>query len=195
MTRLSDIIQSIRPARFAEKAAARLAGVSGGLDVTLPYIQAGWGNYADGQYLVGAPRTILSGVRAQITIDGLGATTNIAFVNGMHSDVWAGNIFRPADFGEVYNVRLTFTMAQTNAGSGQYAFFEADIGTPGVPFVTAAESVNLVKGQGVATISTIATQFFCLDTFGRNGCKLYLTPSTDITFWGAALFIQRTFKP
>ena len=193
--RLSEIIRSIRPATFAEKSVARVAGVAGGVDVSLPYIQAGWINSADSQYTAAAPRLILEGVRTQITIDGLGASTNLAYANGMSSDVWSGNIFRPADVGEVYNLRLTCSIAQTNAGTGRYVSFETDIGTVGVPFIAATQSIPLLKGQGVATQITISAPFFTLATFGLNGCKLYITPSADISFWNAAIFIQRTFKP
>lgn len=193
--KLSEIINSIRPASFAEKSVTRIVGVAGGIDVTLPYLQAGWINSADSQYTVGSPRVILAGVRSQITINGLGATTNIAFANGMHSDVWSGNVFRPTAVGEAYTVRLNCLIAQTNAGVGAYVNFEADIGTPGVPFIAASESVSLLKGQGVATQLTISAPFFCLDTFGLNGAKLYITPSVDITVWNFAIFIQRTFRP
>lgn len=193
--RLSEIIQSLRPARFSDKSGAMLAGVSNGEDVKLPYIQAGWVNYADSQYTVGSPLSILAGVRTQITINGLGATTNTSFANGMHADVWSGNTFRPSDIGECYNLRLTCILTQSSSGTGHYAAFEMDIGTVGVPFIAATKTVALVKGQGVATQTTISDPFFTLDTFGRNGGKLYITPSTDITAWNFALFIQRTFKP
>ena len=193
--RLSDIIQSIRPATFAEKTGARLAGVSDGHDVTLPYPQAGWVNVADSQYTVGSPRTILSGVKTQVTINGLGAATNRVFADGMHSDVWSDNRFKPFALGEAYNLRVTCTIAQTNSGTGNYVVFDADIGTDAVPFPAASQSVPLVKGQGVATLLTISAPFFCFDTFGLNGARLFITPSTDITIWGAAIFIQRTFTP
>lgn len=193
--RLSEIIQSLRPARFSDKSGAMLAGVSNGEDVKLPYIQSGWANYADSQYTSGSPLAVAAGVKTQITINGSGSATNIAFANGMHTDVWSGNVFRPADIGECYNLRLTCTVAQATSGTGTYVTFEADIGTVGVPFIAATESVSLLKGQGVATQMTISAPFFTLDTFGRNGAKLYITPSVDITAWGFALFIQRTFKP
>lgn len=193
--RLSDIIQSIRPATFAEKTGARLAGVAGGLDVTLPYPQAGWVNIADSQYTVGAPLTVLSGVKTQLTINGLGAATTRAYADGMHSDVWSDNRFKPFALGEAYNLRVTCTIAKSTSGTGHYVVFDADIGTDVAPFLSASQSVPLVKGQGVATLLTIAAPFFCLDTFGRNGARLFITPSTDITIWGAAIFIQRTFTP
>ena len=49
--------------------------------------------------------------------------------------------------------------------------------------------------MGVADGQDVAIPFFCLDTFGRNGARLFLTPSVDITAWGFAIFIQRTFTP
>ena len=193
--RLSDTINTIRPATFAEKAATRLIGVSGGIDVTLPYPHAGWINVADSQYTSAARLTILSGIKTQLTINGLGASTNRDYADGMHSDVWSDNRFKPFALGDVYNLRLTCTMSQSNAGTGNYVIFDADIGTDAVPFLAAEQSVQLVKGQGVATLTTISAPFFCLDTFGRNGARLFLTPSTDITVWGLAIFIQRTFTP
>lgn len=193
--RLSEIIRSLRPATFAEKSSARVAGVSGGIDVSLPYIQAGWVNMADSQYTSGAPLAILSGVRTQITIDALGATTNTAYANGMHSDVWSGNRFGPSEIGECYNLRLTATVTQVQAGSGHHVTFEADIGTEEAPFIAASQSIPLNKGNGVPSLITISAPFFTLGTFGLNGARLFLTPSVNVTVHSMAIFIQRTFKP
>lgn len=189
--RLSEIIRTLRPAKFQEKAGASLCGVtSAGDDVRLPYVQAGWVNYADSQYTAGSPLSLLAGARTQITIDGLGATTSTDYANGMHSDVWAGNRFNPAAVGEAYNVRLTMTITQTTSGNGHHATFEADIG-----FVAASQSIPLIKGQDVSTIATLSAPFFCLQTFGLAGARFYITPSTDVSLHSAAVFIQRTFKP
>lgn len=193
--RLSEIIRTLRPATFSEKSSARVAGVSGGIDVSLPYLQSGWVNVADGQYTVGSPLTITAGTRTRLTINGNGAATNRAFANGMPSDVWSDDKFKPSDIGECYNLRLTCTVTQTTSGTGTYVTFEADIGTDGSPFIAATESVSLLKGQGVATQMTISAPFFTLDTFGRNGARLYLTPSVDVSVYALAIFIQRTFKP
>lgn len=193
--KLSDFIRSIRTASLAEKSGATVWGVSGGVDVLMPYPFAGWVNIADSQYTLGSPRTILAGVRAQITIDGLGATTNRTYADGLHADVFEGNRFKPAALGEAYLLRLTCTVTQTTSATGSYVSFQADIGTDAVPFISAERSIPLVKGQGVPTLLTISDPFFCLDTFGRNGARFYITPSTDITLWNTALFIQRTFRP
>lgn len=193
--RLSEIIDKLRPARFSEKTGAFLWGTSGGEDVRLPYIQAGWVNVADGQYTAEAPLTILEGVKTQITIDGLGAATNRAYANGMPSDVWSDNRFKPFDIGECYTLRLTAVITQTSSATGPFVLFEADIGTDEEQFIAAAQPVSLIKGQGNPTILTIAAPFFTLGTFGLNGARLFVTPSVDITLHGAAIFIQRTFKP
>ena len=194
--RLSGIINALRPARFADKSGARLAAVTDtGEDVTVPYMQSGWVNIADGQYTSDAPLAVTAEAKTQIAIDGLGAATNRAYANGMHSDVWSDNRFKPSAVGEVYTVRLTLTVAQSSSGSGHFATFDADIGTDVAPFIAASQSIPLIKGQGVVTLITIAAPFFCLDTFGQRGARLYLTPSVGVTLWGAAIFIQRTFKP
>lgn len=193
--RLSEFIGRLRPARFQDKAGAFLWGSANGEDVRLPYQQAGWFNLADGQYTSSAPLTILAGVKTQITIDGLGAATNVTYANGMAADVWSGNRLNPSDIGETYNVRLTFTVEQETSGTGHFVTVEADIGTDLVPFIAASQSVPLLKSQDSPTLVTQSYQFFCLDTFGRNGARLFITPSVDVTLYGAAIFIQRTFKP
>lgn len=193
--RLSEIIRSLRPATFAEKSQARIAGVAGGIDVSLPYIQAGWVNVADGQYTPASPKAILAGVKTQITIDGLGATTNRDYANGMHSDVWSDNRFKPFDIGECYTLRLTAVITQSSSGSGHFATFDADIGTDETPFISASQPVPLIKGQGNPTVLTIAAPFFTLATFGLRGARLFVTPSVDVTMHSAAIFIQRTFRP
>jgi hypothetical protein len=194
--RLSEIIRSLRPASFAEKTGAIVAGVTpAGDDVLLPYFQQGWVNIADAQYTVGSPLAIDGGVKTQITINGLGASTNTDYANGLGAGVWSDNKFKPGALGETYTVRLTCNVAQSSSGSGHFVEFEADIGTDQTPFISAAQSIPLNKGQGNATVITISAPFFCLDTFGRNGARLFITPSVDVTLWGAAIFIQRTFKP
>lgn len=193
--RLSEIIGTMRPARFSEKSGALLWGTSGGRDVMLPYFQAGWVNVADGQYTSGSPLAISATTKTQITIDGNGATTNRDYANGMPSDVWSDNRFKPSALGEAYNVRLTMVATQASSGSGHYLNFEADIGTDEVPFIAASQSVALTKGQDVATVITIAAPFFTLATFGLNGARFFVTPSVDVSVYGAAVFIQRTFKP
>ena len=193
--RLSEIIGTLRPARFADKAGAFLWGTSGGHDVRLPYIQAGWVNVADGQYTSGSPLAITAGSKTQITIDGNGADTSRAFANGMHLDVWSDNRFKPADVGECYTLRLSVTLTQASSGSGHFATFDADIGTDVAPIVVASQPVPLTKGQGNATIATIAAPFYTLDTFGLRGARLFVTPSVNVTLHSAAIFIQRTFKP
>lgn len=194
--RLSELIPSLRLASLRDKAGATVAGVtSSGEDVRLPYIHGGWVNVADSQYTSGSPLAITGGSSAQITINGLGAATNTTYADGMHSDVWSENRFKPFALGEAYTLRLTLTAVQATSGSGHYVTFEADIGTDAVPFISASQSVPLIKGQGVPTLITIAAPFFCLDTFGRNGARLFLRPSVDITAYGFAIFIQRTFQP
>jgi hypothetical protein len=193
---LSDIINAIRAARLEDKADVSLVGVSpSGENLKLPYPHAGWINVADAQYTSGSPISIASGVKTQITIDGLGAATNTAYADGMPSDVWSGNKFRPSGLGEAYNLRITCTVTQTTSGTGNFVTFDADIGTDETPFLSASQSVPLIKGQGNATLITIAAPFFTLDTFGRNGARLFLTPSVDITAHSFAIFIQRTFQP
>lgn len=193
--RLSEIIRSLRPATFGEKSQARIAGVAGGIDVSLPYVQAGWVNVADGQYTSESPLAITAGAKTQITIDGNGATTNRAYANGMAADVWSDNRFKPAEIGEAYTLRLTAIITQATSGSGHFATFEADIGTDETPFIAASQPVPLIKGQGNPTVLTIAAPFFTLGTFGLRGARLFITPSVDVTLYGAAIFIQRTFKP
>jgi hypothetical protein len=194
--RLSEIIRSLRGASLAEKSGATIAGVTAqGEDVRLPYVQAGWVNVADSQYTQGAPLAVASGVKTQITIDGLGVTTNKSYADGLHQDVWSGNRLKPDALGEAYNVRLSFTTAQAGSGSNHYITILADIGTDVAPVIIAEETFPILQGQGVPTLVVEAFQFFCLDTFGKNGCRLFVRPSVDITMYGAAIFIQRTFKP
>lgn len=193
--RLSEIINAIRPATFAEKARATLAAVADGNDVAVPYPHSGWVNIADSQYTLGSPLAISAATKTQITVDGLGPTTNTTYADGMPASVWSDNRFKPSALGDAYNVRMTCTMAQATSGTGHYVTFDADIGTDETPFMASSQSIPLIKGQGVATLLTLSAPFFCLDTFGRNGARFYLTPSTDITAWGFAIFIQRTFTP
>lgn len=193
--RQSSIINSIRPASFAEKSMANFLGVANGVDVQLPYLQSGWVNIADGQYTSGSPLAIAAGIKTQITINGAGATTNADFANGMPSDVWSDNKFKPSAIGECYTIRVTMTITQGTAGTGHYFTLDLDIGTDETPFIAASRSIPLVKGNGVPTLVTASAPFFTLGTFGTNGARLFLTPSVNVSVHTVAIFIQRTFKP
>lgn len=192
--RISEIIAQLRIASFPDKTGARSLGVTAsGQDVALPYFQAGWVNIADSQYTAVSPLVILAGVRTQLTIDGLGAATNRTYANGLHPDVWSGNVFKPAALGDTYALRWTATLAHGGAGTGEFATLEMDIG--GSIGVAAVKRINLTKGVGIDDRVTLDLALFCLDTFGANGGKLYLTPSADTEVHSQAIFIQRTFTP
>jgi hypothetical protein len=192
---LTDFIRGARPANFQDKTDAVMVGSVRGQDVQFPNFLAGWVNIADGQYTAGSPLAITGGSKTQITIDGLGATTRTDYADGLHPNVWLNNRFTPRFLGETYTLRLTLVATQTTSGTGHYVTFEADIGTDETPFITATQSIPLIKGQGVSTVITIAAPFFCLETFALRGARLFLTPDVDISIHSAALFIQRTFTP
>lgn len=193
--RPSELISAVRPASLAQKGRAFLIGVVDGQDVSIRNFQSGWVNLSDSQYTQDSPLSVSAISKTQITIDSLGSATNQEYADGLHASIWEENRFKPFARGEAYSIRLTFTVAQATSGSGHFITVDADIGTDQSPFLTASQSVPLIKGQGVPALVTIAIPFFCLDTFGKNGARLFLTPSVDITAWGFGIFIQRTFTP
>ena len=140
-----------------------------------------WANYQD-QAKLDTPLTLASGVRTQLTIDGLGAITNEVYAQ----DLWTGNAIRPTVVGGTYMVRVDLTAERLTAGSDEL-LVEIDIGD-GSSIVVAAQTISVTVGG--AQRYSFPFPLFALETFVANGGKVFVTPTGgDFELSGAAIFI------
>lgn len=154
----------------------------------------GWAYYADAEYTSGSPLSILANTRTQITVDGLGATTETDYLETVPETVWDNAAIWPSATGEAYLLRIGLTIVPQEVTSNEYASLQLDIGG-GSQIVIAEKRLALQKGLGNAHLFSEALPIFCLATFNANGGRLYIEPTLDVQLYGASLFIQRTFSP
>ena len=150
----------------------------------------GWNDIADSQYTSGAPRSIASGVRTQITNNGLGAQTDTTRLGS----VWntASNKFLVNDLNAFYIVRFNAKIkAVAAAGTPYIVTFETE--TSNGPTVINGNTQFIKGGSAVNSVSWTSAVYigsFINDT----DITLHATPDTDITMYDVGFVIQRTYK-
>ena len=151
----------------------------------------GWGFYSDSTYTSGSPLNS-NNAKTQITIDGLGATTETGYLPTGVTNLWSSNKITPAVLGDSYDLRLDFTAAPT--GVSDYAEVLLDIGTGGSPINIVSRTVTFAKAG--ATSVSIGFPIFALSTFMANGGTLYFDTSVsgdNIDIYDISLFLKRDF--
>ena len=134
------------------------------------------------------PVTFSSGVRTQLTIDGLGPGSNTDFTQGKNLWDTTNNCLSSDRVGKTFTVRLDLLAQRLTSGSDEL-IVDVDIGTVGAPIVIAADTKTASVG-GVQRYSFVFP-LFSLNTFLANGAKFYLTPSGgDFEVSGVSVFIK-----
>jgi hypothetical protein len=154
----------------------------------------GWVWYTDSVHTSDSRQTITADTRTLITIDQLGAGSEIRFKDGIPAETYSNNTLYPQAVGETYELRLQFKLSPTASSGGEYIVVDLDIGS-GAPDLIYEEARALVKGQSVTDPIMLTIPIFCLEKFFFNGGKFYITPSIGIELWDKAIFIQRVSQP
>lgn len=144
--------------------------------------------WADSTYTSSAKRAIAAGVRTKVTIDGLGAQTDLDQLPS--GSAWwntTSNKIIPDANGDAYDVRIIFNATPT-AGS-DYFDIELDIG--GAIGVILAETKIYAKGTGTHSF-VLSWPVRTKDTFLANGGEIYITPSSNQNFWDFNIQITKT---
>ena len=176
----------------SKRSAEMLIRTADGVERRTDY-DGGWLNIVDATHTQASPQTVTAGVSTALTIDGLGAATETNYRRGVSTEVWDGNVFKPAAVGECYMVRVTMNVAKATSNA---TTLELDLGI-GADFATqiVSDVRPLTKGQDVVDKINFVFPIFCLDAFGLQGGQFTLLASQSITVWAKAIFIQRTFTP
>lgn len=151
----------------------------------------GWANYSDSQYTAVSPLSITAGSRTLITNNTGGTSTNETYLNES-SSLWENDALYPVAVGDTYDVRVSFYCVPSS--NDQDITLDLDIGTGGSSIKIYEETRRMLKGAGQVNSFVFAIPIFALDTFFANKGRFYITPSSNITFYGCAIFITKTFR-
>ena len=155
----------------------------------------GWATYDGSAYTSVSPLTIAS-TKTQITIDGLGGSTNTDDLPDGVSDYWnpATNRIIPTAVGDAFDVRVGFK-AKSSAVN---AYFDItfDIGTPD-GIVIAGETKMCPKGAGVETQYSVDIPIYALATFLANGCAIHFDTTASaftLSVYDITIFLKQDYK-
>lgn len=154
---------------------------------------AGWQRSEDTTYTSGSPLAINPAARTQITIDGNGSGTTVAYSPSGSGTFWdvSTNKIIPDNEGDGYLARITFKAKTLTASS----YFDIDLDIGGGLGVILNQTKVFAKGTGVEHSFVITWPLFTLATFVANGGTLNITPSSnDQTFYDFAITIFKTYS-
>lgn len=139
----------------------------------------GWEFILDGTYTSGSPRTILSGVRTQVTIDGTAEIRR----SPAGAQFWntTTNKIIPDGLDNFGMCRLALTAQSTVAQTNRFEV-ELDVGAGAFPIIY-QETAVFAKGAGVPQSFNFIIPVFAGPDFLANGGTIYITPEDDATFW------------
>jgi hypothetical protein len=154
----------------------------------------GWAVYDDSTYTSASPLSIAS-TTTQVTIDGLGGSTNTTYLPDGVTEFWntTSNTIVAERVGDAFDVRLGFKAKSTAVNS--YFDITFDIGSPS-GIVIAGQTKICPKGAGVETQYTVDIPIYALATFITNGCKIFIDTSASaftLTVYDLTLMVKRDY--
>jgi hypothetical protein len=153
------------------------------------YDVRGWEHHAD---TTGAQ--VVTTTPALLTIDGLGAATNIDYappaIRGTGVKMFENNKILPINLGDSYDLRIGISLASKTA-SPNFLLFQLDIGGGASPTVVIAE--RAISTAKIPISTNISFPIFCLATFLANGGQLFVScDAGTITLDQKDLMLVRT---
>ena len=160
--------------------------------VLSPHSITGWAIYDDAASH--ATPVAVNNAKTQLTIDGLGTTTETSYLPANVTSLWdsTANIITPEKLGDAYDIRIDFEATPTNVND--YANLIVDIGGGGsIPIVN--RSVTFVK-TGASSFS-VGFPIAAMTDFLTNGGKIFFDTSvsgSNVSVSNIVLFIKRDFS-
>ena len=158
-------------------------------------IVLGWAHYEDDTWSDVSPLELNSGnsYRAQVTIDGLGGSTDVSEWPPGVPEPWntGTNKLVGSNAGDKFTYRLQFK-AQDGAST---TLVDAILDIGGGIGEISRRSLSVAKGASVETNVELFSTYFTGTTFVANGGTLYLDTSqtsTDMDIWDITLVIEKT---
>jgi hypothetical protein len=153
--------------------------------VSSPFLaNQGWDFHLDAEFTSGSPRTILSGVRTQVTIDGVAETQGHPLPLQHFWDVGTNKIV-PNGLNNFGLCRLAFIAQSTAAQTNRFEI-ELDTITGSFPIIYQQTGV-FAKGFGNPQSFNFIIPLFSGPDFQSNGGTFFITPEDDATFWTFAI--------
>ena len=149
----------------------------------------GWNDIADSLYTSGSPRAISSGVRTQITNNGLATQTDTTRLGG----IWvpASNQFLLNDLNATFTVRTALKVTAAAAAGTPYAItLEAQ--SDHLSTVISG-STHIIKGGGYINHINYTQLFYSGSFINNYPLKIFITPDTNINIYDIGFVIQRTY--
>jgi hypothetical protein len=193
-----DLLNNVFPDNQA--AGSITAGDMRDLIKSAPYLQtAGWDFHLDGTYTSSNKRTILTGARTQVTIDGAAGNFGHPLdTNGNHPEFWfhdtigSDDYIQPSGLNDFGIVRLAFQAEHTEAAQSAYITLELDVGGGAFPIIYEEDRI-MVRGQNTPQWFNFTLPLFAGPDFQTNGGRLYITPSHSSNFWDFAFTGARIY--
>lgn len=153
----------------------------------------GWEFHLDSQFTPSSPRTILAGVRTQITING--GLADLGHPRKTHADghFWDTTLNKVVATGlnNFATGRFAVTAQSVTAPTNRFEF-EVDVVTGTFPIIF-QQTANLIKPAGTDQSFNFVVPLFVGPDFLTNGAKGFITPLNDMEFHTFALTINRTY--
>lgn len=149
----------------------------------------GWNDISDGLYTVSSPRTILAGVRTQLTNNGALAATDQSRLGAIWNTTTNNYLFN--ELNSFYMSRITFKVKATAAANVPYVIhqeYQSDLAS----FVFAGTSFS-IKGGSIVNFVSITQGIYIGPNINAYPLKIFVTPDTDITLYETRLVINRTY--
>lgn len=147
----------------------------------------GWADISDSLYTSASPRSITSGTRTQITIDGLASQTDTSRLSGG----WDGSQFLVDDLNAMYVLRVQFKCkAAAAAGTPYIALLEIE--SANGPTVIAG-STQFIKGGNYTNLVSATFPIYIGSFINNQALKMYITPDTAISAYDFGVVLQRTY--
>lgn len=150
----------------------------------------GWNDIADNLYTSGAPKAIASGIRTQLTNNGLASQSDTSRLG----PVWntSTNQFLINDLNAFYSIRISFkATAAAAAGTPYVITVEAE--TANGP-TTIIGSTHMIKGGGYVNHITFQRSLYSGIFINNYGLKIFVTPDTNINLYDIGFVIHREYK-
>lgn len=150
----------------------------------------GWNDISDSQYTSGAPRSVASATRTQMTNNALATQTDTSRLGS----IWdtANNRFLINDLNAFYILNVNMKVKAAAAAGTPYQL-TIELESANGPTVIRGQT-DFIKGGDVVNQKSFALPFYLGSFINNQFLRLYATADTAITLYDVGFVIQRTYK-
>lgn len=149
----------------------------------------GWVDISDSQYTSGAPRSISSATRTQITNNAGASQTDQSRLPGLWNTTL--NAFQIDDLNAAYTLRMT-AIVKTSATPGTPYTVDFELESGNGPTIIAAQTV-IIKGGNHVNHLTLSAPFYMGSFVNDYDLKVYVTADQNITIYNVGFVLVRHY--